>query len=262
MVLLMSGRIAPFVFLILSLVLIYYKQRMSERGSVPFIRRVPALDAIEEAVGRCAELGRPLLMELGYTDTGLRGQWAGSILAASTTMAYVAGVCARSGVRMIVTPAYPEILPLVYETVKTEYSAAGAIDDYHEDNIIYFSNQQFPWATGVMGTLEREKCGAHIGIGPYHAESLMVAEAGAKVGAMQILGTPRNSQLPFFVACADYTIIGEEVYAIGAYLSKEAGQIGTIAGQDWVKILVIAITIIGILTVSAGSNMILNLLNM
>jgi len=257
-----SGRFISFISIVIMFAAVYFMLRRAEKGKVPYIRRIPALDAIDEAVGRATELGKPVLCHMGQTSAGLRGEWAGAILAGISIMAYVASLCARLGARLIVAPAYPEALPLVTETVRDRYIAEGNPEDFREDDIMFFSNQQFPWATGVMGTMEREKPAAHIGVGPFHGESLIIAESGARVKAMSILGTPRKSQIPFFIACCDYTLIGEEVYAAGAYLSKDPGQIGTISGQDWIKVAVITLMILGIITVTLGSDILLKMLKM
>ena len=55
-------------------------------------------------------------------------------------------------------------------------------------------------------------------MGAFYAESLILAETGNSVGAIQIAGTAMPTQLPFFVAACDFTLIGEEFFAASAYL--------------------------------------------
>ena len=78
----------------------------------------------------------------------------------------------------------------------------------------------------------REKPGANLLLGMFYAESLVLAETGASVGAIQIAGTDAISQLPFFVTACDYTIIGEELYAASAYIGREPTLLGSLKGQD------------------------------
>jgi hypothetical protein len=86
----------------------------------------------------------------------------------------------------------------------------------------------------------REKPAACFYMGYYYAESLLLAETGASTGAIQIAGTDADAQLPFFFTACDYTLIGEELYAAGAYLSKEPVLVGTLRGQDIGKGLILA----------------------
>jgi len=55
------------------------------------------------------------------------------------------------------------------------------------------------------------------------------------------------SQLPFFVAACDYTLIGEEIYAASAYLSREPVLLGSLKGQDWGKALAILAVLAGVI---------------
>ena len=56
------------------------------------------------------------------------------------------------------------------------------------------------------------------------------------------------AQLPFFIAACDYTLIGEELYAASAYLSREPLLLGSLKGQDWMKIVLVACTFVGVIT--------------
>jgi hypothetical protein len=95
-------------------------------------------------------------------------------------------------------------------------------------------------------------------IGEFQAESMMLAEGAAQVGAVTIAGTARTAQIPFFVAACDYTLVGEEIFAGGAYLSKDAVKIGNLAAQDWGKLVSMAIIIIGSIMVTMGNKSMIN----
>ena len=84
-------------------------------------------------------------------------------------------------------------------------------------------------------------------MGAFFAESLILAETGNSIGAIQVAGTAMPSQLPFFVAACDYTLIGEEFFAASAYLSGDPDQLGSLKGQDVGKVIVAALVIVGCL---------------
>ena len=91
----------------------------------------------------------------------------------------------------------------------------------------------------------REKPAACFYMGSFFAESLILAETGNSIGAIQIAGTAQPAQLPFFVAACDYTLIGEEFFAASAYLSGEPDQLGSLKGQDVGKLIVAAGIVVG-----------------
>jgi hypothetical protein len=90
----------------------------------------------------------------------------------------------------------------------------------------------------------REKPATCFYIGAFFAESLIFAETGHSIGAIQIAGTAMPAQLPFFVAACDYTLIGEELFAASAYLSGEPKQLGSLKGQDVGKMIAMGVIII------------------
>ncbi|MDH5186957.1 MAG: hypothetical protein OEW70_07845, partial [candidate division WOR-3 bacterium] len=114
-------------------------------------------------------------------------------------------------------------------------------------------SDQFGYAAGVDGIMLREKPGAVFWQGYFFAESLILAETGHTIGAIQIAGTTAITQLPFFIAACDYTLIGEEMYAASCYLKPDPQMLGSLKGEDLAKLVnigVIAIAaIVGTLAV-------------
>jgi hypothetical protein len=90
----------------------------------------------------------------------------------------------------------------------------------------------------------REQSATNFFMGYYFAESLILSETGASTGAIQVAGTDSVAQLPFFVVTCDYTLIGEELYAASAYLSREPLLTGTIKAQDLAKLLLVVVMVL------------------
>jgi hypothetical protein len=99
----------------------------------------------------------------------------------------------------------------------------------------------------------REKPAACFYMGTFFAESLILAETGNSIGAIQVAGTAMPAQLPFFVAACDYTLIGEEFFAASAYLSGEPDQLGSLKGQDLGKVIVALGLLVGVLGATVAS---------
>ena len=83
-------------------------------------------------------------------------------------------------------------------------------------------------------------------MGGFYAEALLFAETGSTTGAIQIAGTDSYTQLPFFITTCDYTLMGEELYAASAYLSREPRLLGSLKGQDVGKAIFLAVLIAGV----------------
>jgi hypothetical protein len=107
----------------------------------------------------------------------------------------------------------------------------------------YVAGSQFALAAAVNGIMTRIKPAANIFMGAFYAESLLLAETGNLTGAIQISGTANPEQLPFFIAACDYTLMGEELYAASAYLSGEPKLLGSLKGQDLLKVIIIILVL-------------------
>ena len=183
-------------------------------GKTLWVRKIAGLEAIDEAVGRATEMGRPVLFVTGIQDINEI-----QTLAGLTVLSRVAKTAAEYGAQIEVPTCRSLVMAAARETVESAYLAAGAPDAYQPDKIHYLTDEQFAFVAGVTGYMVREEPAACIYMGGFYAESLILAETGNFIGAIQVAGTAMPSQLPFFVASCDYTLIGEEFFAASAYLS-------------------------------------------
>ncbi|MGB2989857.1 MAG: DUF6754 domain-containing protein, partial [Candidatus Zixiibacteriota bacterium] len=148
------------------------------------------------------------------------------------------------------------------EMVKEAYLNAGRPDAYNDDMVYYLTDDQFGYAAALDGLFLREKPAAVFLMGQFYAESLILAETANSVGAIQIAGTAMPSQLPFFVAACDYTLIGEELFAASAYLSKDPKLLGSLKGQDVGKFIFLLVILVGVVFLTLNSILNINLPNL
>jgi len=219
----------------------------AQSGKVPFVRRIPGVDAIEEAIGRATEMGRPVLYVPGILDIDEIQTVAGLVILES-----VARLTAKYETPIIVPVTYPIPFTIAEEMVKSGYLHAGRPEAYDPTSVRFVSPEQFAYTAAVGGIILRDRPAAHIYMGAFYAESLLLAETGFSTGAIQVAGTANIAQLPFFVVACDYTLIGEELYAASAYLSKEPRLVGGLKGADLMKVVVITIIVGGCLLESFG----------
>jgi hypothetical protein len=261
MAILFAGRIFGFACLLFIMLSVAYYIQRARGGVMPKVRRVPGIDAIDEAIGRSVEMGRPVFCSHGIAN--LRDATTGpQTIAGLSVLAYVAKRCVAVGARLLVPVRQPEVWPIAADIVETEFKLAGREDEFEPEDIQFLSNDQFGFSSNYMGLMMREKPGANIMVGAYWAESLQLAETGSRVGSMQIAGTAQTSQIPFFLVTTDYCLIGEEIFAAGAYLTNDAHLMASLAGQDIGRILAVILGLAGAILVSVGSNFLVNLFGM
>ena len=130
------------------------------------------------------------------------------------------------------------VMEAAREACREAYLKAGRPELFYDDMVHYVTEDQFAYAAGVNGIMMREKPAACFYQGKFYAESLIFAETGNSIGAIQIAGTGSQTQIPFFVTACDYTLIGEEFFTASAYLSGKPEMLGSIKGQDVVKSII------------------------
>ncbi|MGI6642657.1 MAG: DUF6754 domain-containing protein [Bacillota bacterium] len=241
-----AGQFAELFVLFLVIVSATYYYRRFRQSSVIPIRRMDGLNAIGEAIGRATEMGRPV-----HFTTGCGGMVADTF-AALAILDHVARQCARYNATLVVTNSQPVVQPITENIVKNAYAMEGRLESFKSGNIRYLSDTMQAYVSGVWGIMERERVAANIMMGYFFAESLLLAECGNRIGAFQVAGTASTPQLPFFVAACDHTLLGEELFAAGAYLTREPVRVGAVMAQDCTKILAIAAMLMGALMSTVG----------
>ncbi len=242
-----NGRRAWFGILLLVVCgsVVYFIQ-IARRGTDLYIRPIAGLEAVDEAVGRATEMGKSVLFVPGIQDINDIQTVAGI-----TVLSRVARTVAEYDAELVVPTARSLVMTTAQETVEAAYLSAGRPDAYREDDVYYLTDEQFGYVAGVTGTMVRDEPAACFYMGAFYAESLILAETANSIGAIQVAGTAMPSQLPFFVAACDYTLIGEEFFAASAYLSGEAHQLGSLKGQDVGKGIGATLVVLGCLVLTA-----------
>ncbi len=239
-------RLNNLVMLIIIVIVFFVAVSHAKRKGL-FIRRIAGLDAIDEAIGRATEMGKPIYYVPGIGDMTLV-----STIASTFILGEVSKKVAQYD-SFIKVPHYdPIVMTVCKEVVKQSYLEAGRPDSYRDDINQFISQDQFSYAASIDGMITREKPAACFFMGYFMAESLLLSEVGAASGAIQIAGTDIEYQLPFFFTSCDYTLIGEELYAAGAYLSKEPMLLSALKVQDFGKLVVMLGVSIGLALVLLG----------
>ena len=241
------GSLNLLIGMIVTCAIILYFINQARKGKELSIRKISGLDAVDEAVGRATEMGRPILYCMGI---GLVDYIA--TIASFNILGEIAKKTGQYETPLLVPTSNPVVYTVAREIVKESYATIGRPDLFDSDSVYFVTDSQFAFAAAVDGVMLREKPAANFLIGYFKAESLILAETGASTGAIQIAGTDQITQLPFFVTACDFTLIGEELYAASAYISKEPLLLGAIKGEDLGKIIILSVltlaSIIGLLT--------------
>ena len=250
---------APGYFTLLFLILatgglMLYFTRQAQQGKEMFIRRMPGIDAIEDGIGRATEMGKPVLYVPGIDD--LQDI---QTIASMLILGQVSKTIAEYQSELIVSCCVPIVREVADEVVRAGFYQAGYPDAFRPEEIRFIAADQFAFCAGTNGIMLREKPATNIYLGRFFAESLILAETGYLNRSIQIAGTAEATQLPFFVAACDYTLIGEELFAVSAYLSRDPRLVSSLKASDYIKVAIVASLLVGTVLTSCGIDFFINL---
>ena len=228
-----------FAVIIFTILTVFFVSH-ARKGADLYVRPLGGIEAIDDAIGRATEMGRPILYVLGL---GTAADIA--TIASFTILGRVAKRVAEYQTELLVPTYDPIVMTVAQEVVKSAYLDAGRPDAYKEDTVHFVTQSQFAYVAAVNGIMLRELPATNVYMGKFFAESLILAETGALAGSIQISGTDEIAQIPFFIVACDYTLIGEELYAASAYLGKEPVLLGSLKAQDYAKAAILVLAIVG-----------------
>lgn len=228
------------LFVLIMVGFILFNIYRAQSGKNIFIRRIAGLNAIEDAVGRATEMGKPVLMVPGL------GELNAISVQALNIFAHITRTAARFANPIRLCCGNAAVFAVAQEVIRDVYQSEGVPERMEQDSVRFVSDRQFAFAAGVSGIMLREQTAATFFMGEFFAESLIFAETANSIGAIQVASSTENTQTPFFIAACDYVLIGEEFYAASAYLTRKPVLVGSLVGQDWCKMLIASFILIGI----------------
>jgi len=224
----------------LLIILVVYHVHKCIRDRDTFIRRLEPLEYLNRCMGAAAELGRGV-----FFLPGLAAISEPSTISSISVLSTVARSALRHRVKISVPCADP-VVQAVAANIIDEASASMEQQADGDMAAVFISNRPFAYAAGTVGLFSRQNPAAIFYFGTFFAESLILAESGGAEGAMQVAATDSVTQAPFFIASCDSVLVGEELYAAGASLSRNPAQVGALKAQDVFKAVVAGLIILGL----------------
>lgn len=250
MSLLIAGRAFGLVLLIVIVAAILYYMQQAYGGNIPKLRRLQAVDAIEEIIGRCVEMGRPAWYLMDNVNMTTPSVLAPTV-AAFQVLSYTARMAARLGSKFFVPVTQGLAFAIASEIVEEAYKAEGKAEDFDPFGTVMFlpsgADRMY-----IINNMWSQRVSGVFFLGSWYHKAVIFTENAARVGALSLGGTDTTHNIPFLVAICDYSIIGEELYALGAYVSDDPTNSASLAGQDIGKYIALILVLLGSLLATAG----------
>jgi len=222
------------------------------RKAPAVLRRIEAFERLNRAVGLSVENGTRLHISLGrgnlFTARG------GSALAGLAMLRRLAERTSVSDRPPIVTSGDASLSILSQDTLQAGYRAAGAEDQYRASTGRLTGLTPFSYAAGTMPVMRDEMVSASVVIGDFGSESALMVEAADRDDSNLISASENLSAQSILYASAQDPLIGEELFASGAYVGAGVSHEASLQVQDILRWLIVLAVLGGALLKFAGFN--------
>jgi hypothetical protein len=213
-------------------------------------RRLPSLDALGTAIERAVEAGERVHVSLGTGST--IGSDSAPALSGLAVLSRIAAATTMSDRPAVATTGDGAMTLLAQDTMRTAFARMGAADRYQPSSGRLLGPSPFSYVAGLPVLLSGEDVSAQVLLGSFGMEGALAAEFGERRGAFVLAGTDDVQSQALLYATAEHPLIGEEVFAAGAYLNVGALHRASLRTQDALRILVIGAILVGTLLRTLG----------
>ena len=217
---------------------------LQKAGETPSLRPIKAFEHLTQAMGRAAESGRPLHIGLG--TGGIGDATTVESMAALILLDQLAQKAVAYDAQPIVTTADPVLMIAAGDRVRQWYARGGFLSGFDAARIRLVAPDRTAYAAGVADLLDNEALSGSVLLGAFGDEYLLMGEIGARQGFAQVAGAASPTVLPFVLATSDQPLVGEEMFAAGAYLGQLPAHVGSLLTQDWVRVFLVLIILVGV----------------
>jgi len=248
-----TGKISEFLVFIAGMVCTAYFLWRAMQGKTIKLRSMAMIEALPDVVDRAVETGRPIHCGAGEYAY-LSGMYAPMTIAGMNILRYTARLCFRKGARLIADVACnPEAYPLMDGIVREAAVAEGRPEAYRRENIRWYGPTEAHWQIGLTGQIAREGVAGLVLVGAITGMTIAALGAVRMGGGLILGGTARYYHNGTWAALADYSLFSDDIYAAGAIASGDSLVMSVQAAGDYVKYILMAVTILFAFMAVAGA---------
>lgn len=241
-------------FFVLFLVPFFYLLSRTPHTLSTVLRPIAAYDSLKRLLARAAETGQPVHISVG--TAGISDTRTADTVAGLYVLEFLADRAAVSDIPPVVSVTEPTALPAVQEELRRAYERQGYPEDYNPLQARFIAppvnGSAVPYAAGVMQLLSQEPVMANVMVGAFGDEYLLITEPCAQRELVQVGGASNPSILPLVYLTTSQPLLGEEIYAAGAYLSQRVGHLASLSTQDFFRFVLLVLILLGVLAHIVG----------
>lgn len=244
------------IIILITLVMLGVGTIVNRRRRIPVaLRPIAAYEALPTQIGAAIEANRPVHTSLG--SAGIGGSSTALAIAGAELFYRVVQRASISTVAPLLTVSDPTAIPLAYATLRRAYNSRGLIYRYEASGVRWFpaGTRSLAFAAALTATIADDNVGTNVLVGSFGPELALIADAAYRRNQPLIAASDQLEGQAVAYALADQPLIGEELFAAGAYMSagQDNAQVTTVVVLDTLRWLLIAAMVAVAILTALGS---------
>jgi len=231
-----------FVLLCFGLVVLFLASDRSHPGRL--LREIPAFVKLRRVVGMAVEAGTRLHVSIGRG--AMTSEQSAPAFAGLSIISRVARAASISDRPPVATSGEGSLGVLTQDTLRGAYRVMGVESQYEDTSGRITGLTPFSYAAGTMPIIRDEHISINVLLGSFGSEVALIADAAEQSGSLILGGTDSLPGQAVLYATAEEPLIGEEIFAGGAYLGAGLLHEASLRMQDIMRFLIIALIILGV----------------
>jgi len=249
-----TGTYLDLSLLVILIIAMYYYNKIALAGKLPPLRKIPAIEAITEGVGKSIEENKPVHYAMGASGGQLYSQLVSMTIVALAFLHYIARLCAKYGAKLIVhMPYQAESIPLIEAMVRDGYKVEGKPELFDISCLRYHGYGALTWTQSVTASYDAEGVGLNLSIGIFYSDCPISLEMAKIKGGLNVGGTGRWIMVYAFAMMCDYVFLGQEIYTAGAIISQNPYLLSGVFVEEVGKYYSYILLILGFIAAALGA---------
>jgi len=209
-------------------------------GQEVSLREHAGYDALSKQIVRVVEGGQKIHFSLGRGSLDSASNPAS--IAALIALNYLEEQAVGGEERTVVSAGDGTLMLSAQDSLRTVSANNGRLDDFFRSGarFVAASDQSMALAGGVSEMINRGDLGSNIMMGRFGSEIAIIGEAAERQDMEQVVGSDDPIAMALSVPITDNLLVGEELFASGAYLEGKPSQIASLQVQDILRVLAAA----------------------
>lgn len=220
------------------------------RKSAPTFREIAAFTRLKRAIGTSVEDGTRLHISLGrgglQTPNGAPG------LAGLAMLRHLIEQTSVSDKPPVVTSGAGDLSILTRDTLQAGYKAAGAEDIYDPTTGRLTGLTPFSFAAGAIPSMRDENVSSNVLIGHFGSEVALLTDTAERTNSPAVAAAVDPTAQAILYASVEEPLIGEELFAAGAYNNAGTAHQASLQVQDILRLVIILVLLGGSVLKLAG----------